>query len=54
MLRTWPVRLPAMRFTLSVKVGPVPPTPAPAPGRRAFLRSPLSRHAGHSEAKPLS
>ena len=35
------VRLPAIRFTLSVRSFQVPATPAPPPGRRAFLRCPL-------------
>ena len=55
MLRTWPVRLEAMKFTLSVRSFQVPATPGTAPGRRACPRCRLRGPRGvTSEAKPLS
>ena len=38
MLRTWPVRLPAIELTVSVRSFQVPATPGTAPGRPVFLR----------------
>src|ERR1043165_7213742 len=49
MLRTWPVRLPAIEFTESVRSFPVPATP-PAPARlpsQLPFGPPLARHARH-------
>ena len=43
MLRTWPVRLVAIRFTLSVRSAQVPARPPPALARRVFLPVPTSR-----------
>src|SRR6478752_5081408 len=55
MLRTWPVRFAAMRFTLSVKSFQVPATPRTCACPPSFPSVPTSRATRvTSEAKPLS
>jgi len=47
MFRTWPVRLPAMAFTESVRSFQVPATPARSPVRQPAFRSDFAGHAGY-------
>ena len=55
MLRTWPVRLPAIELTLSVRSFHVPPTPATWAWPPSFPSVPTSRATRvTSEAKELS
>ena len=55
MLRTWPVRLPAIEFTLSVKSFQVPATPGTVAWPPSLPSVPTSRATRvTSEAKPLS
>ena len=55
MLRTWPVRLPAMAFTLSVRSFQVPATPSTCAWPPSLPSEPTSRATRvTSEAKLLS
>ena len=55
MLRTWPVRLAAIRFTLSVRSAQVPATPGTCAWPPSLPSVPTSRATRvTSEAKPLS
>ena len=55
MLRTWPVRLPAIEFTLSVKSFQVPATPGTSAWPPSLPSVPTSRATRvTSEAKALS
>ena len=55
MLRTWPVRLSAIRFTLSVKSAQVPPTPSTCAWPPSLPSEPTSRATRvTSEANELS
>ena len=48
MLRTWPVRLPAIKLTLSVRSFQVPATPSHLRlAAELALGADLARHAGH-------
>ncbi len=54
-LRTWPVRLDAMKFTLSVRSFQVPPTPSTTACPPSLPSEPTSRATRlTSEAKALS
>ena len=48
MLRTWPVRFAAIRFTLSVRSFHVPPTPSTSRlAAELAFGADFARHAGH-------
>jgi len=53
-LRTWPVRLEAMEFTLSVRSRQVPETLPPRPVRQLALGAHLAGYAGYLGGEELS